>query len=365
MFKMGKSMKYRIEKSRKNKKYQWSILFLFLLIIITFSVIFLKYDIREIFKCIQEVNYLWLGLGILMIFLYVYFEGVAMRQIFKTMEIQTTRRSNFMYSAIDYYFCAVTPSASGGQPMVAYYMAKDGLSLSHLSLTLLTTRSLFKIILLVLSIICICICPQYVFDFPIMTILFFIGLVINLILISMCFLAAFKRNWIQAVGIRLILFLARHRIIKKKIQIIRRFVNLMEKYEQGAHLIFKHKFHFLKALLYNLLQRISFFSISYFVYLAFKDRFVIANLTYLDLFSIQVLIALCVDSLPLPGGVGISEYLYALLFGLVYCVGEVNVIGSAMLLTRAVNFYIPLILTFLLVLIKHVKILKKSSKGVV
>ncbi len=91
----------------------------------------------------------------------------------------------------------------------------------------------------------------------------------------------------------------------------------------------------------------------------------IADLTYLDLFSIQVLIALCVDSLPLPGGVGISEYLYALLFGLVYCVGEVNVIGSAMLLTRAVNFYIPLILTFLLVLIKHVKILKKSSKGVV
>ena len=64
-------------------------------------------------------------------------------------------------------------------------------------------------------------------------------------------------------------------------------------------------------------------------------------------------------------GLGISEYLYALLFGLVYCVGEVNVIGSAMLLTRAVNFYIPLILTFLLVLIKHVKILKKSSKGVV
>ena len=113
MFKMGKSMKYRIEKSRKNKKYQWSILFLFLLIIITFSVIFLKYDIREIFECIQEVNYLWLGLGILMIFLYIYFEGVAMRQIFKTMEIQTTRRSNFMYSAIDYYFCAVTPSEIG------------------------------------------------------------------------------------------------------------------------------------------------------------------------------------------------------------------------------------------------------------
>lgn len=358
LFWNGRVMRDRLEKIKKRKKYHISILFLFLLIIITFVIIFLKYDIKEILQCIQEVNYLWLCLGFLMILFYIYFEGVAMRQIFKTMEIETTRRDNFMYSAIDYYFCAVTPSGSGGQPMVAYYMAKDGLSLSHISLTLLMNTALFKIVLLVLSIISICCCPEYVFKFPIMIVLFFVGLGVNLFLISICFLAAFKRNWIQAIGIRIILFLSRHKMVKRKLYFIRRFVLLMEKYEQGAHLIFKHKFHFAKAFLYNLLQRISFFSISYFVYLAFRDRFLIADLSYINLFAIQVLVALCVDSLPLPGGVGISEYLYVLLFGLVYCVGEVNVIGSAMLLTRAVNFYLPLIFTFVLLLIKHIKIIR-------
>ena len=202
---------------------------------------------------------MWLGLGILMISYIYILKGLLCDKSLKLWKFKPLEEAILCIRLLIITFVLLLPLQVGGQPMVAYYMSKDGLSLSHISLTLLMNTALFKIILLVLSIICICICPQYVFDFPIMTILFFIGLAINLILISMCFLAAFKRNWIQAVGIRLILFLARHRIIKKKIQVIRRFVNLMEKYEQGAHLIFKHKFHFLKALLYNLLQRISFF----------------------------------------------------------------------------------------------------------
>lgn len=353
------------EKPIKKKKYQWSIAFLLLLIIITFVLIFLKYDIRDIFQVIRDVNYVWLFPAIGMIFLFIYFEGAAMRQIFKTMEIQTRRRDNFIYSAIDYYFCAVTPSASGGQPMVAYYMTKDGLKISHVSLTLLINTALFKIVLLILSIVCISLRPNVVFGFPIMIVLFFVGFAINLFLITLCFLASFKRNWIEAIGIRLILFLNRHRIIKNRIGFIRRFIRLMDNYEAGAKLIFQHKFHFFKAFMYNLIQRVSFFSISYFVYLAFKGSFEIANLTYIDLFAIQVLIALCVDSLPLPGGVGISEYLYVLLYGLVYYVGEVNIVGSAMLLTRAINFYIPLIITFSLFAFKHIRMIRKSSRGVV
>lgn len=349
------------EKTEKRKNYHWSLIFLLLLIIITFSIIFLKYNIVDVFNILKQINYKWLLLAVLMIFLYIYFEGVAMRQIFKTMEIGTRRRTNFMYSAIDYYFCSITPSASGGQPMVAYYMKKDGLSLSHVSLTLLINTALFKIVLILLSIVCIILCPYIVFDFPIMIVLFFIGIGINLFLITICFLASFKRSWIEAVGTRLILFLCRHRILKKRLPTIRRFRKLMEKYEAGASLIFKHKFHFFKAFIYNLLQRVAFFSISYFVYLAFKGQFMIAEVSYIQLFAIQVLIALCVDSLPFPGGVGISEYLYILMFGMIYCTDTVDIVGSAMLLTRAVNFYIPLILTFILVLIKHVCVMKKKK----
>lgn len=359
---MVENMEQEVEKRKSKKKYILSIVFLVLLIIITFVVIFLNYDINELFSIIQEVNFLWLIPAILMIFVYIHYEGLAMRQIFKTMEIQTTRRANFMYSAIDYYFCAVTPSASGGQPMVAYYMTKDGISLSAVSLTLLINTALFKIVLIILSLVSVIFCWSLIFEFPIMIALFVIGIVINLFIISLCFLAAFKRKWIQAIGMRLILWCNRHKFIKKKISWTRKFINKMDEYEAGANLIFKHKFHFTKAFIYNLIQRIAFFSISYFVYLAFKDSFEIPDFSFIALFAIQVCIALCVDSLPLPGGVGISEYLYILLFGLIYCVGELDLVGSAMLLTRAVSFYIPLIVTFALVIIKHIRTMRKDLR---
>ncbi|MDE7264311.1 MAG: flippase-like domain-containing protein [Anaeroplasmataceae bacterium] len=350
-----------LEKGRK-KKYIWSIAFLSILIIVTFVVIFLNYDIAELFSIIQEVNFLWLLPAVAMIFIYIYFEGAAMRQILKTMEINTTRRANFMYSAIDYYFCAVTPSASGGQPMVAYYMNRDGLSLSPVSLTLIMNTALFKIVLLILSIISAIACSYLVFQFPIMIALFVIGMTINVFLIVLCFLMTFKRKWIQAVGLRLILWCNRHKFLKRKFLWTRRFISKMDEYEAGANLIFKHKFHFAKAFLYNLIQRVAFFSMSYFVYLAFKSSFLIAEMSFIELFAIQVTIALCVDSLPLPGGVGISEYLYVLLFGLIYCMGDIDLVGSAMLLTRAVSFYVPLIVTFILVAIKHILGMKKVSQ---
>lgn len=351
------------DKTIKNKKYILSIIFLLLLIVVTFVIIFSKYNFLDVLNIITKVDYKWILLGISMIFIYIFFEGMATREVFKSMEITTTIRDNFMYSAIDYYFCAVTPSASGGQPMVAYYMAKDKLDISKVSLTLLINTALFKIVLLFLSLVCIIVCPKYVFDYPIMIALFFIGFCINIGLIALCFLASFKRNWIENIGIRLILFGYRHKIIKRPIYLCRKYHILMNNYEQGARLIFKHKRYFIRALLYNLIQRVAFFSISFFVYLAFKGQSAVAEATFWELFSIQVLIALCVDSLPLPGGVGISEYLYVILLGGIYIVGESNIIGSAMLLTRAINFYIPLIITFIIFVIKHILVIKKAKRG--
>lgn len=108
-----------------------------------------------------------------MIFIYIFFEGVAMKRIFKAMNIEVSSANNFVYSAIDYYFCAVTPSATGGQPMVAYYMAKDKISVTHSSLTLLINTALFKIVLLTLSIVAVFVCHEFVFSHPLIIVLYF------------------------------------------------------------------------------------------------------------------------------------------------------------------------------------------------
>ncbi len=116
------------------KKYVLSILFLVVLVVATCIVIFTKYSIKELFQVVKNIDIKYIILGTLMIFIYIFFEGVAMKRIFKAMNIEVSSANNFVYSAIDYYFCAVTPSATGGQPMVAYYMAKDKISVTHNSI---------------------------------------------------------------------------------------------------------------------------------------------------------------------------------------------------------------------------------------
>lgn len=345
------------------KKYVLSILFLIILIVITFIVIFTKYSIKELFDVIRNINIRYILFGILMIFIYIFFEGVAMKRIFKAMNIEVGVLDNFVYSSIDYYFCAVTPSATGGQPMVAYYMAKDNISVSHSSLTLLINTALFKIVLLTLSIAGLIICREFVFSHPVIISLYFLGFAINIGLILLCFMTAFKRNWVERGGKKLIMILNRLHICKNPISKIRKFQIKMDEYEQGAKLIKQNPKHFIVALGYNFVQRIVFFSISYFVYISFFKAYPeIKGFNYFELVSIQVLVALCVDSLPLPGGVGISEYLLILLLGSIYQQNGVDILPSAMILTRVFTFYIPLIVTGIIVVIKQISELRKIGK---
>ncbi len=344
-------------------KYILSIGFMVALIAVTAIILFNKYSFSDLMSLIGEVDPWWIVLGVFMIFIYIFFEGYAMKIIFRSMGQKVSLGKNIMYSSIDYYYCAITPSASGGQPMVAYYMAKDGVSLSYVSICLLINTALFKIVLVALGLVGLIMYPNLVVGSGLMLGLFIFGFSFNIFMIVMCFLGAFKTNWVRAFGLRLILLLHKIHIVKKPIKWVRTLYRKMDEYEVGARLIKSHKLDFAKALLCNFIQRIAIFSVTYIIFIAFLRGTMGVDMeyhSYWELMGIQVLIALAVDSLPLPGGVGISEYLYLLLFGFVYN-GE-EMIASAMLLTRAVSFYIPVIVCALLSVLEHVLVIKNDIK---
>ena len=353
------------EKKPKRLKYILSILFLVALIVATIIILFTKYDIRDIFKTLADLDIKYIIIGILLMFVYILFEGIAMKLILRAMGEKVSVWDNFVYSAIDYYFCAVTPSATGGQPMVAYYMKKDKIPLTKTTIVLLINTALFKIVLMTLSIVALIACPEYVGSRPLIIVLFILGFAINIFLVVMCFLGAFNRKGVEKLGNWLIIKLRQLRIVKKPLGARRTLRVKMDEYQEGGRLILKHKGLMTLALGANFIQRISMFAMSFCVYLAFIPVLKAANpdfipLGFINLFAIQVIIALSVDSLPLPGGVGISEWLYLFLFTFIYCT-EV-MIASAMMVTRAVSFYIPLIVTMIIFIGKHISVILKSRK---
>lgn len=351
-------------KKKKNPyfKYVLSIGFMIALIVVTCIILFSKYNFTDLMNIIGQVNIWFIIIGVLMIFVYIFYEGYAMKIIFRSMGQKVGIGKNTIYSSIDYYYCAITPSATGGQPMVAYYMAKDGVSLSYVSICLLINTALFKIVLVVLGVVGFILYPSLVLDNGLMLGLFIFGFTFNIFMIVMCFLGAFKTKWVKAMGLRLILLLNKMHIVKKPVKWVRILYRKMDEYEVGAKLIKSHKWEFCKALFCNFIQRIALFSVTFIIFMAFykSEFFDLEYHSFFELMSIQVLIALAVDSLPLPGGVGISEFLYLELFGVVYTTE--NVMASAMLLTRAVSFYIPVIVCAIISIVEHILVMRHDIK---
>ena len=353
--------KFKPKIKRKNLKYVLSILFLIALIVATIVVLTIKYDFGQIMDVVGTVYWRYLFLGLGMILIYILFEAIAMKILLGTIDLRVSLWHNIEYSAIDYYFCAVTPSATGGQPMVMYYMKKDGVPIAETTLVLLINTALFKIVLMTLSIFALIFYPSFILSRPLIAVLFFLGFGLNLFIVIMCFLAIFKRKSVQRLGDWCIKLLHKIKIIKNQELALELFHNKMDDYEKASKLIVANRFKFFMALLANFIQRIAMFSMAFFVYLSFLKPYPeLAGHGYFEMMAIQVIVALSVDSLPFPGGVGISEVLYVTLYGIVY--GGETMVATALVVTRALSFYIPLLVTMAIFIYKHISTMTKGNR---
>ena len=71
-----------------------------------------------------------------------------------------------------------------------------------------------------------------------------------------------------------------------------------------------------------------------------------------------VVISVSVDMLPLPGGMGISESLYLVIFAQVF--GETLL--PAMLLSRGISYYVQMLISAVMTCVAHLVIGRKVQK---
>lgn len=344
--------------SNRNLKLLVSFLFLIILIIATISLIFTKVDFNSVIAQIQKADIRFILAAIAMTFIYLTFESIATKSILNNLEVKSSFLKNFKYSAMDYYFCAITPSATGGQPMVAYYMKKDGIEYNKSTIVLLFNTVVFKVVLLFLGIISLILYYDYIFFIDKwIAILFFIGFAINIIVIVMLLMAIFMPKILYFMAVKGLELLHKMRIVKNVQKHEQNIKNKIEKYKENGRYIKTHPWLSFRVFIYNLIQRIAFFSVAYFVYLSLGNT----HVSFMGLIVVQVIIAIAVDSLPFPGGVGISEKMMLMLFEMVYLK---ELIVPAMLITRGLSFYFCLIFTMIIVIVNHFYVVLKTKKGV-
>lgn len=321
-----------------NKKHIGSMLFLAVLIVITFFMFLRGNDLSELLSAIKSAKPFYLILGVLSMLGFVGCEAVSIKIIMNSLGQRLSFFNCYRYSTVAFYYSSITPSGSGGQPMQLYYMKRDKISLSLCSLTIMILVFIYQVAELGFSGIMFLLKRDFILESVSGVWIFILyGVIFNILVLLLIMMAIFSKTMLQRIVSVVVSFLGKLKIIKHTDATFSSLTEQINEYKQGAEHIKSHPLVLVKVLGMTVLQLSCSFIIPYFVYKAFG----LTGHSLLDVLAIQSILTLAVGSLPLPGAVGASEGGFMILFRVLFPVG---VLLPAMLLSRGISFYIMLLL---------------------
>ena len=263
-------------------------------------------SIPKLVELISESNKKWMTAAIISALCYVLFEAVALYSILKGIGHKRDLWKSLIYSTSDVYFSAITPSATGGQPASAYFMLKDGIPAGVTSAALILNLMMYNASIIFLGILAIIIAPKAFLGFKlaskILIILGFVGLSV----LSFFFFSVLKGSEkIFALIRRFLRFLHSRRILHRLEPRLEKLDKIEQDYENCSQLISGKTTIMIEAFIWNVIQRASQIIVPALVYIAMGGQCKYASL----LFSKQCLITIGYNYVPIPGALGIADYL--------------------------------------------------------
>jgi uncharacterized protein (TIRG00374 family) len=316
-----------------------------LLIVITMMVIFHTYKLENIIEVILNAKLIYIILGLIIMLLYFLIESYNIKRILKLLGDKVSILKCLKYTLIGSFFSGITPATTGGQPMEIYTMHKEKIPVSHSALSLLIHLGSFQFISIFGGIICAIINHNMLSDGYIY--LFIIGVSLNLIAFSTEVIGVFFPKLAKKI-VNLIIKLLKKLKISSIENNIENINKVLDDYSNGAKFIKSNKKVLFQSILIALLQVLVFHSVPFMVYKALG----LTGYSYLKLVSIQTMFYVSISSIPLPGTVGISEgagfKVYSNIFG-------PNLLPSAILLIRTINFYFFILVGLIVFLFNLIK----------
>lgn len=316
-----------------------------LLIILTFYIILKEQNISEIFDVLGTAKIQYILIAIIGMCIYLILEAINIGRTLKVLNEKSTFLKNIKYALIGFFFSSITPAASGGQPMQIYYMYKDKITVANSTLALLINLSSMQIVTISLSLISICFNYKYLNTALIW--FFIIGISLNLSALALLIIGIFSKKLSKG----LINFAIKVLKIFKVKNIEERQEKLqkeLEKYQESAKYIKTNKLVILKTLMTTYIQFIVYYSIPFWIYCSLGLR----GSNILQIISMQAVLFATVSGIPSPGAVGVSEGGFMALFKSIF---PSNIISSAMLLNRGVNFYLFVLISGIVAIINVFK----------
>lgn len=341
------------------------------LILLLLNIIFMTIIIKNLVSDVEDFSFstlissqgnklLWFAVGILVYILFIFVQVVMYKIMIKSFTDKKSWKVAYDVAVIGKYYDNVTPFAVGGQPMQIISLAKNGVSAGVSTSIPLIKMIINTVMTAFLSLLFFAIglplisatTPLNQILITLLEILGIIGLIITVLVAIFMFLLSsgtlFTRSFIRGI----IRFLYKIKLVKNYRQTYRKTLNQVAEYKFSMKYLWNNKKLLFSLLGLNLVEIVCSSIFSFIVVMALATN--IDDNILLFMFVCMTKYYLCQMAssyIPLPGGTGMMEIAYIILFGVI--LGDNTVWG--LLGWRFLSYYIIIIHGFIHELIKIIK----------
>lgn len=294
--------------------------------------------LENVLNALRNINPIFLIVCILFMVGYWLCESATIHAILKPLHPKAKFWHTWLDTIIGQYFNCITPCASGGQPMQAYYFVQFGVPLGAGLTALLSRFIVYQFVLTVYSVFTLAVgFNQFGDDLSAKGLMPFvlIGFVINTaVIVFLLSIALWKNGTVKAAN-GIITLLTKMHIVKNPMHWRLYFTREVNKFHENFKFLKKNVWVIVKSCFYTFIQLTLYLSISYVLYRGFG----LEGESLLKIISYQAYVLMISSFIPLPGAMGAAELGYAGFFKDMF--GSYT--GVSTMLWRIFTFYLPIL----------------------
>ncbi|MDD5018030.1 MAG: lysylphosphatidylglycerol synthase transmembrane domain-containing protein [Eubacteriales bacterium] len=343
------------------KKKRTSLIRTIYIVVTIFAIVligFLDPSIKDMAVVFKWLSLGWLYACIGSLLLYWLTDALLLYDITTYMYKREPFHRSLKVGIIGLYYGALTPFATGGQPMQVVYMHRGKIPVGTSTCIVCIKFVVYEISLCAFYVAAMLIRGPYFYTnhnqvFWLTT----LGFVINLLAVLFIILTIRNKKLVLKIGGGLIRFLNRLKLVKKKEQVLENFEKTIDDYHTAAAYLSKYKLRAIGSFFISSVNLAFLFVIPYFIYLAFGHT----AFGLLDIFTMQAFLYLAVSFFPTPGAAGAAEGGFYLFFSTFFINAPVYI---AMLIWRFLTYYLILIVGSILVVSEELFAMRRLKKEV-
>jgi len=337
------------------KKLIFSYIYIILTVILIGYLLSGSIEIDSLKQLFSEMNYIWLVGAFLCIVIHWIMDSVIVYQIVPYI---AQNRKSFLscvkYGIVGLYYAALTPFASGGQPMQIFYMKRDGIPVGKataiVSVKLFVWWSSMCFSFIVYMIL------RGAFFYSNYKAIFWIavlGFLVNLFGVIFILIVLTNESGAKKIVVWILAILSKIRIIKHPEKAYTKVEKSIMDFAQASSYVRKHKIKVFISFVLSCIKVSFMFAVPFIVFKAFN----LDGYNFVDLSSLNTFMFLTVSFMPTPGTSFAAEggfrLVYYPLFG--------NLTAMAIAVWRIITYYLILLVGGLVVIIDQIWNIKKSK----